>query len=1241
MPTSVHRVSAGSARSGSGRSAPATTVLSNKAQSADNRPNEGSSMPNAAPSATTASSIQPSALSAVPTLAVTEAPPPTVATGTPKPKTYSIKRKTVLRQIATTLGAAWKTETSTSTASSSAGLPASGSSATTASTGRASTRIRKTTQHFRPSTAPTFTRPSYGDKEAAASSVKGRRQGRLPKPRVSQPKVTISQHHQQLHDAAHASRLHAHGLCQEEFDIFQNYLRRGDLPAYLAVRNTILWLWRTNPKQRLSYVDAFDKTRGLGLHHGLIYPIYEFLVRSGYINFGLFRDDFASKGNNTVHHNHPWDSSSTTTASKSFRDTHISNSGSGRKHSHQKTIAIVGAGIAGIGCARQLNNLFETYRDRFLPDPPPKVVVLEARPRIGGRMHTVELQTSPSDKIAKTGIPSSSSNLHGPSSGQPSPTIIDPRPLDYTRSTFAHAIDLGAQIITGFDNGNPMEIIVRRQLTDLPLYYLGEKPCDLFGPDGKPVDKVVDEQCEEIFNDVLEKACKLRYTQHWPASLLDYLKKRQKQTSLPAAHPRHHSTAAHRAPSQEHRRPRTEHAKQPTKATEAHSAVKNEADRLEASATLGVCMDYFVESHPDFGTWTDHELELIHWHYANLEFANATPLDKLSLKNWDQDDDFEFSGQHCMVAGGYGQVPLALSTGIDIRLNKPVATIRTEEDGDDEKVDDKPESVHIQCRDGTTFNCTAAVITIPLGVLKRGGKSTSLQHEHGQARHTSKEGEKAVSTTTTTTTTTPLQDGIHFEPALPDWKRKAIDHLGFGLLNKLVLVFPEHFWDKAVELFGSVRSAAPLPPLLSSTIAGGATGASSKTSRAAAAQFSSSARTPYRREAFESSRGKFYMFWNCINVSGLPTLVALMAGQSAYESEATDKETLVQEVLDTLGRMFPEARPLPQPLYSIATRWSADEFARGSYSFVGQDGTGHDYDLLARPVKNQLYFAGEATSRHYPATAHGAYLSGLKVASDILASLIGPLTVEGCVAAAAKAQVEAGHLQRIKTEEEEEEEEEEAEDENGNRGKMDVDSLTVNPIVSSASSPLRSFGDAHTEESPPPPHRHHYAKREGSTSSSSSLSSSSTEATTSLGHGFVMPRRRWGRASKKMIAQFVADRSHYKYRTGMLASVAMSDDDEEDSKGGKAQEEEGSAEDEDDDDDDDDESDSDDSQYKHRSSVVNGSGVKRRRSSVSSVASLAIGSKKTQPSESTRRRPGRARGGQAKSRATGRTPRRP
>ena len=45
-----------------------------------------------------------------------------------------------------------------------------------------------------------------------------------------------------------------------------------------------------------------------------------------------------------------------------------------------------------------------------------------------------------------------------------------------------------------------------------------------------------------------------------------------------------------------------------------------------------------------------------------------------------------------------------------------------------------------------------------------------------------------------------------------------------------------------------------------------------------------------------------------------------------------------------------------------------------------------DRNNLAAPLNNRLYFAGEHTSANYPATVHGAYLSGLAAASAVLSA---------------------------------------------------------------------------------------------------------------------------------------------------------------------------------------------------------------------------------------------------------------
>lgn len=74
---------------------------------------------------------------------------------------------------------------------------------------------------------------------------------------------------------------------------------------------------------------------------------------------------------------------------------------------------------------------------------------------------------------------------------------------------------------------------------------------------------------------------------------------------------------------------------------------------------------------------------------------------------------------------------------------------------------------------------------------------------------------------------------------------------------------------------------------------------------------------------------------------------------------------------------------MPDPIQTICTRWGEDPLSYGSYSHVSVQSSGSDYDILAESVGNQLFFAGEATSRQYPATMHGAFVSGLREASHI------------------------------------------------------------------------------------------------------------------------------------------------------------------------------------------------------------------------------------------------------------------
>ncbi|MEI5585268.1 MULTISPECIES: flavin monoamine oxidase family protein [unclassified Agromyces] len=72
------------------------------------------------------------------------------------------------------------------------------------------------------------------------------------------------------------------------------------------------------------------------------------------------------------------------------------------------------------------------------------------------------------------------------------------------------------------------------------------------------------------------------------------------------------------------------------------------------------------------------------------------------------------------------------------------------------------------------------------------------------------------------------------------------------------------------------------------------------------------------------------------------------------------------------------AAGVPQPVAFRRSRWTADPFVRGAFSF---DGVGADAELraaLGEPIEDRLVIVGEATSATAPGTVHGAYNEGLR-----------------------------------------------------------------------------------------------------------------------------------------------------------------------------------------------------------------------------------------------------------------------
>ncbi|KAF5182965.1 Polyamine oxidase [Thalictrum thalictroides] len=148
--------------------------------------------------------------------------------------------------------------------------------------------------------------------------------------------------------------------------------------------------------------------------------------------------------------------------------------------------------------------------------------------------------------------------------------------------------------------------------------------------------------------------------------------------------------------------------------------------------------------------------KVLQWYICRMEGWFASDADTISLKYWDQEE--LLSGGHGLMVGGYRPVINTLAKGLDIRLGHRVTKITQCSNG-----------VLVTVEDGRTFEADAAVVAVPLGVLKA--------------------------------------KRITFEPRLPEWKETAIADLGIGIENKIALHFEKVFWPN-VEFLGVVASSS-------------------------------------------------------------------------------------------------------------------------------------------------------------------------------------------------------------------------------------------------------------------------------------------------------------------------------------------------------------------------------------------------------------------------------------------------
>lgn len=213
-------------------------------------------------------------------------------------------------------------------------------------------------------------------------------------------------------DSEKARCICADVMTGEEREEFPHHIK--DASIYLGLRNLVMAMWSINPKQYLTYRACLNNMICRGLARITLAEelkkILDFLTINGYVNFGILPR-----------------------VPKPFNLDYWKGS-----------VVVIGAGIAGVGAARQLHNAGC------------KVTILESSDCCGGRIRD--------------------------------------------DNTLGSCIGLGAQIITGCIN-NPLYVMCEQ--VSLPLRYLGMR-CDLVDNHGYLVDSPVDQEVEFRFNLMLD-----------------------------------------------------------------------------------------------------------------------------------------------------------------------------------------------------------------------------------------------------------------------------------------------------------------------------------------------------------------------------------------------------------------------------------------------------------------------------------------------------------------------------------------------------------------------------------------------------------------------------------------------------------------------------------------------------------------------------------------------------------------
>ncbi|XP_049696161.2 possible lysine-specific histone demethylase 1 isoform X2 [Helicoverpa armigera] len=246
---------------------------------------------------------------------------------------------------------------------------------------------------------------------------------------------------------------------------------------------------------------------------------------------------------------------------------------------------------------------------------------------------------------------------------------------------------------------------------------------------------------------------------------------------------------------------------------------------------------------------------------------------------------------------------------LDIKLKKEVSQISWPQDPNADVV--------VTCTDGTTYRAKNVIVTVSLGVLKE--------------RH-----------------------ATLFTPGLPQAKITAIDKgLTLGLIGKIILRFPEKFWEEGKQNFYLFWDKKD-------------------------------------KEAMGDDWGR-QLVQVSFPMGASNVMTVWTKGDVAKLVETLPEDVVKRKVMELVRRFMGKGKTIPEPIAMLRSSWFSNPYTRGSYTYdnILTPQYPNARATLAEPLLDssgapRVLFAGEATDNTHFSTVHGATDTGFREANRLL-----------------------------------------------------------------------------------------------------------------------------------------------------------------------------------------------------------------------------------------------------------------